>query len=221
MKGSIDMKPIIFARIADMEYYRGITEKDKPHNGGAYVKETGGAHECYNFDYVIDEDGDFCLGFVMLMGNASGDRQIRLENIIGCSTCKKDEMLEGVTVVWCATPENSKNTRVVGFYKNATVYRYPQFAEFKNDDGSVYVQQFNFFAKKEDCVLIPRHDRYTKIEWYIPLSGKHGYNYGFGRSHIWFANSKEKNPDEQAFVERMIKSIENYNGENLMDKEVL
>ena len=213
------MKPIIFARIADMEYYRGITKTDEPRHGGAYVDETGEAHECYNFDRVICDDGDYCLGFVMLMGNSSGDRQIRLENINGCSTCKKDEALEGVTVVWCATQRDGKSTRVVGFYKNATVYRYPQCVEFNNVDGTVYEQQFNFVAKKEDCILIPRHDRYTKSEWYIPLSGKYGYTFGFGRSNIWFANSKDKNHDEQVFVERMIKSIENYKGENLMDKE--
>ena len=216
-------KPIVFARIADMEYYRGITETDKPHNGGAYVSETGVAHECYNFDPVSSDDGNFCLGFVMLIGNAKEtDIQIRLENIIGCEGCKKADAVEGVTVVWCAKTANSQNTRVVGFYKNATVYRYPQQIEFIDDNGEVsYLQQFNFIAKKEDCVLLPRHDRYTKSEWYIPLSGKHGYDFGFGRSNIWFANSKEKNHDEHEFVERMIKSIDNYKGKNLINEEVI
>ena len=62
---------------------------------------------------------------------------------------------------------------------------------------------------------------FPKSEWYIPLSGKHGYDFGFGRSHIWFANSKEKNRAEQEFVENMIKSIDNYNGKNLMNEEVI
>lgn len=219
----IFMKPIIFARIADMEYYRGITDNDKPHNGGSYVHETGKAHECYNFAPVDSDENDYCLGFVMLIGNSKEtDIQIRLENIIGCSACKKENAIEGVTVVWCATPENSQNTRVVGFYKNATVYRYPQQVEFIDENGEVsYLQQFNFIAKKEDCVLIPRHDRYTKSEWYIPLSGKHGYTFGFGRSHIWYANSEKKNRAEQEFVERMIKSIDNYKGKNLIDEEVV
>ena len=50
------MKPIIFARIADMKFYKGITDTDKPVNGGSYVKDTNYAHECYNFDSVILED---------------------------------------------------------------------------------------------------------------------------------------------------------------------
>ena len=29
------MKPIIFVRIADMKYYKGITENDVPDNGGS------------------------------------------------------------------------------------------------------------------------------------------------------------------------------------------
>ena len=43
------MKPIIFARVADMKLYKGITETDRPVNGGAYVRETNDAHECFNF----------------------------------------------------------------------------------------------------------------------------------------------------------------------------
>ena len=42
------------------------------------------------------------------------------------SACKKADSIDGVTVVWCATQKDGKSTRVVGFYKNATVYRYPQ-----------------------------------------------------------------------------------------------
>ena len=52
------MKPIIFARVADMKYYRGITDKDKPYNGGSYVANTGYAHECFNFDPIIFDNDD-------------------------------------------------------------------------------------------------------------------------------------------------------------------
>ena len=83
---------------------------------------------------------------------------------------------ETVARVLSQMPEERAFERVVGFYKNATVYRYTQEVEFCDDNGEVCDwQEYNFIAKKEDCVLIPRHDRYTKSEWYIPLSGKHGY----------------------------------------------
>ena len=212
------MKPIIFARIADMEYYRGKTDTDIPHNGGSYIEEHEDGGECYNFLPVTIDDEKCCLGYVRLIGNTS----LRLENIIGCSACEKEDVIDGVTVVWCATQRDGKSTRVVGFYKNATVYRYTQEVEFCDDNGEVCDwQEYNFIAKKEDCVLIPRHDRYTKSEWYIPLIGKHGYTFGFGRSHIWYGNGERKNRAEQEFVERMIKSIDNYKGKNLIDEEVV
>ena len=36
---------VLFCYIAYMFFYKGITEEDKPVNGGLFVKETGNAHE--------------------------------------------------------------------------------------------------------------------------------------------------------------------------------
>ena len=46
------MKPIIFARISNMSYYKGVTDRDRPENGGSYVGGTGMARECFNFDAI-------------------------------------------------------------------------------------------------------------------------------------------------------------------------
>lgn len=213
------MKPIIFARIADMDYYRGVTDTDKPENGGAYIRENGYGGECYNFDPINVDDKEVCLGYVMLTGTAN---QICLENIIGGSCLSKDTVAEGVIVVWCAKSRTRHTTQVVGFYKNATVYRRPQQVDIYDNDGNLCdVQQFNFVADKEDCVLLPRKERDNRSKWYIPLSGNYGYNFGFGRSQIWFANGKDYNENEMNFVKKMINNIENYDGENWMNKEVL
>lgn len=197
-----------------MKYYRGITSEDIPVSNAAYVKETGNAHEAYNFD-AIELDGEkVCLGFVMLIGNsATSELQIRIENIVGTNNLKNDEEIEGVTVVWCAKNPYGKNMRVVGFYKNATVYRHTRQAEFQDSN---YVQYFNFICKEEDCVLLPYAER-NKFEWFIPASGRGGYNFGFGRSNIWFANSKDENDKADAFLRRMQENIMNYSGENLME----
>lgn len=123
------MRPIIFARVADMKYYKGITNADEPSNGGSYVKDTGLAHECNNFRPVIEDGEDYekCLGFCMLSGGKSGVNQLHIENIVGCEACKKEEACEGVTVVFVSKSNRAKTMRVVGFYNNATVYRYPHF----------------------------------------------------------------------------------------------
>lgn len=210
------MKPIIFCRIADMKYYRGITDDDRPVNGGAYVNETGEAHECYNFDYANVDGKNVCLGFVMMARtSATGNVALHLEKMNGCELAKNQESVDGVTVVWCAKGEGRTSTRVVGFYKNATAYRYPQFADFENG----FCQQFNFIAKKEDCVLLPINERYTKSEWYVPMSGKNGYEFGFGRSNVWFANGENGSLKERDYVERVLEAIENYSGRNLMEEE--
>lgn len=208
-------QPIVFVRISSMNYYKGITEKDKPENGGSYVTETGMAHECYNFDAVnFSDNTSKCLGFTMLTGRNGGETQIKLENIVGCGDMKNEEELSGVTVVWCAKARSCQNIRVVGFYKNATVYRHSQFLDFDNG----YVQQFNFIADKKDCVLLPYQERFSKSKWYVPTSGKNNYKFGFGRASIWYGASNTQNKDEIEFVERMINSIENYNDENWIDK---
>lgn len=199
------MKPIIFVRISSMKYYRGITDDDMPENGGSYVSETGEAHECYNFDAVDFEDGTSqCFGFAMLTGNNVS--QIRIENIPWSGVSKRDEQADGVTVVWCAKAHGSNSMRVVGFYKNATVYRHSRYLEFDNG----YVQEYNFSAKKEDCVLIPFSERFSSVKWYVPTCGKQDNSFGFGRSSIWYGGSHKENDKENEFVLTMLNSIESY-----------
>ena len=40
---------ILFCNIAWMKHYEGITEEDKPRDGGSYVTENGNAYESNNF----------------------------------------------------------------------------------------------------------------------------------------------------------------------------
>ncbi|MDE5738192.1 MAG: hypothetical protein K2H93_07500 [Oscillospiraceae bacterium] len=201
------MKPIIFARLTDMKYYKGITDDDKPVNGGSFVKDTNLAHECYNFDVVTLENGkEYCLGFVEISTGA----QLCIERIIGCESFKNAEYVDNVTVVFCSKPGNIKGMRVVGFYRNATVFRYPQ----SDDDDWI----FNFISEKKNCVLLPYQERLSSDnKWFVPISGTKGYTFGFGRSNTWYAESKTDNKDEiEYFLNKLINNIENYDGDNLV-----
>ena len=211
------MRPVIFARVADMKYYRGITDTDKPENGGSYVSDTGMAHECYNFAPIIQngEDHEKCIGFCMMSGGKKGVSQLHIENIAGCEACKSEASCEGVTVVFVSKSSRAKSMRVVGFYKNAIVYRNPQFMEFDNG----YEQMYWFEARKEDCVILPYSTRFGSSEWYVPKSTGNA-DFGFGRSSIWYAGGKGASEKELEYVERMLQSIDAYHGENWMDKEV-
>lgn len=211
------MKPVIFARVANMKYYKGISEKDQPENGGSYVTDTGLAHECYNFDPVIEEgeSNEKCIGFCRISGGKRGATQLHIENIVGCGMCKKEESCENVTVVFVAKAQGAKSMRVVGFYKNATVYRYPHFMCFDNG----YEQTYWFEAKKEDCVLLPYSTRFESSNWFVPNSTASD-DFGLGRSQIWYAAGKGASKKEVEYVKKMLRSIEEYDGENWMDKEV-
>ncbi len=211
------MKPIVFARIADMKYYRGITDLDTPFNGGSFVGRTGYAHECYNFFPIRENGQDYekCIGYFQLSGGR-GARQLHIEKIVGCRLCKDEEEVSPVHVVFVSKAVNSKTMRVVGFYKNATVYRHPQFMTFEADDE----QEYWFEAKKEDCVLLPYTERHGGSKWFVPAGSSKYQTFGFGRSHIWFAGSGDASAKEIAYVEKMIQSLESYQCENWMDKEV-
>lgn len=197
---------VLFCKISAMKYYKGASEKDPPFNGGSFVTEEGYGHEEYNFDAVALEDGDYCLGYVSTK-NTSGakDNQLRIERIAGCEHLKNADSVDDVLVIWCATTDRNQ-TSVMGWYKNATVYREYQRLEF--DRG--YVQAYSVLAEKEGCVLLPRDER-DKFIWNAAVAKKRGY--GFGQSLIWYASEEKAKSHVRDIAER----IRNYSGENWID----
>ena len=205
------MRPVIFCNIAYMKYYRGIIRGfDEPENGGKYVKENHDANEAYNFDIVCDKNGTkHLLGFVM---SNSKYGSISLEKIIGCVAMEEEDLADGVTIVWCAKSRRCGGTRVVGWYNNARVYRDQQYCFVQNG----YEQWYNFEAEAEDCVLLPESERF-RYQWDFPRSGHNGYNFGFGRSNIWYASGNDSRLT--AFIEKILNQIDSYNGLNLLTEE--
>ena len=187
---------VLFCNIAWMKYYNGITDDDKPENGGSWVKENGNATECLNF--APCNDGTYC-GYVSTKSNRGNSNQLHIEKLEGIT--KEDDIAEDVLVIWVAKRNiNEKNT-IVGWYKNATVCRY---YELIDEDWP-----FNIVAKVEDCVLLPLNKR-NKV---VPRAGKDGYSYGMGQANVWFAQGNDDK--EKKYVENMINYINSYEEENL------
>ena len=114
---------MIFFNIGWMEFYKGQSAKDQIQGGGSYVQEEGMGHEVCNFA----AHRGTVYGYVQppKAKGQPGEGQIRIERIGG----DQADFVTNVLVVWTATrPEGG--TVVVGWYKNATVYRYYQ--EFHN-----------------------------------------------------------------------------------------
>lgn len=213
---------LLFCNVAWMKFYKGRTPGvDVPDMGGAYVAETGCAHEDFNFfptPMVFEDhfmtDGKYCLGFVETKATSGSKvNQLHIERIEGCAACGREEFVDDVLVVYCAAQPSYHFTTVVGWYKHARVFRGYQLAEFEGG----YEQSYNAIARVEDCVLLPDTDRSKVTKWKVPRRSS-GASFGFGRSNIWFAEGRDENPYLDDFLRRLERTILDYQGENWVDK---
>lgn len=169
--------PLLFCNVGWMKHYNGI-DGDSIKRGGEYNQHSIG-HEVCNFS----NNAGTLYGYVQPTG------QIKIERL---GAGKKDDSVSGVTVVWTAGPK-SGGTVVVGWYKDATVFREaqkivkPNAIQKKNNVGNYRVK-----ASTENAVLLPVELR----ELIIPRAVKGG----IGQSNVWFADKEES----QAIVERVI-----------------
>jgi hypothetical protein len=211
---------VLFCNIAYMDYYRGMIENvDVPTNMTVRGKSPSEAEEQYNFLACnLDEGGDdVCLGYFPAKSTQSkGADQVHIEKMPGVEN--NAEVVDNVLVVWCAKKEGTENrTVVVGWYKNAKVYRYYQEAIFGDGDEEFH-QLYNVVAKAKDCVLLPPGERSRYTKWNVPRKkGSNGPAFGFtANTNIWFAN-EEKAKD---YIEKMVERIDDYYDDNYMLKEL-
>lgn len=183
--------PILFCNVGWMNKYNGISG-DSIERGGKYNNHSIG-HEVCNFT----NNQGFVFGYVQPVGDS-----IKIEKL-GAS--KKDEKVEGVTVVWTAGP-GSGGTVVVGWYEDATVYRdlqsipKPNALQAKNNVSSYRVK-----AQAHKATLLPIEQR----ELIIPRAVKGG----IGQSNVWFADKDES----QEIVSRVLELIKNGSTSTLPD----
>lgn len=162
-------KHILFCNIGWMAEYKGITRRDKIVGGGAYVRIEQRGHEVCNF---LPANGKV-HGYVQPVGS-----QIKIERL-GAS--KEDDMLTDVDVVFTALRPGAGGTVVVGWYKNATVFRHLQRVEgLSETHESNSVDSYWASAAAENAVLLPVDQRNIVIP-----RGKGG----MGKSNVWFADS--------------------------------
>lgn len=166
---------ILFCNITYMNHYIGNIEKDKPKGGGSWVKKHQDAHEKWNF---LNVDGR-CYGFVQNKGD-----EFRIERIDGVS--KQAPMIENVTVVWCALKNGE--TVIVGWYENATVYRY-----YQQSVGTPMGLDRVYFtvADAANCYLLPEEQR----TFVVGRASAQGKGSGFGESNFWYADSEVAKTD--------------------------
>lgn len=126
------MMTVIFCNIGWMTYYSGATSQD-PYDGK-------NPHAAYNFQ---DYNG-FCYG--------------AMEEIPQLSEEHRDQ----VYVIWTAKDEYQTDPVIVGWYKNATLYREEQVEHDKYSIGREL--RYHAKAKSEDCMLLPLSERNLVIQ---------------------------------------------------------
>lgn len=195
---------ILFCKTAHMRYYKGVKEfNDKPYNGGAFVAENGYGGEEYNFKVFDVNSNKKCLGFVETKSTNGRDmNQLHIEKISGCE--KNDPKEENVLVVWCATADTNESV-IVGWYKNATVYRSVQYDE-------VNEREYNISANAKDCVLLPDNGTRRMLKWRA-ATAKRMKSYGFGQSLVWYPNQKEA----ENYLNELLKNIDDFDSENWLN----
>lgn len=178
--------PILFCNISWMEHYAGRTRKDPPLGGGGFPVTEGYCGEECNF--VPCEDGFVYGHFETIKGEV--DRQIRIERL---GANRDDAQIDGVDVVWTAPREGRDPRTVVGWSRNATLYRqrqrfgrrFPSKQHRKAEIGSYRVR-----ARCEDVFLLPVEERKYDLD-----RGR-GWS---GQASWWYADDTT-NPEAAEFV---------------------
>lgn len=182
---------IIFCNTTYLRYYDGrIAGELKPISGGRWVQENEDAHEKWNF---LNMDG-YCYGFVQGISD-----NIHIERID--KSLNKQEHGDNVIVVWCAKLPDEDKTVIVGWYENATIFRYDQYLRVTPLTG--LERCYQFVVKAEDAYLLPEEERTMEIG----RASKTGTGTGFGQMNYWFADSEYA---KEHVIPNVLEFIENH-----------
>ena len=170
---------VLYCRIGWMNSYHG-NSNEKPQGGGKYNENNIG-HEVYNY---LGFEGKY-YGFV----EASVNNCIHIERLCGDKSADK---VEHVLVVW-VSKKPSGGQYIVGWYDNATVFRFLQDVPNKAMESRKLIDHNKYNVYSERVFLIDPNNRNYRVD-------------GMGRSNVWYGNS-EKNPETN---DKVIEYINNF-----------
>lgn len=146
----------IYFNIGWMEHYQGAKKQDNIVGGGEYVEETGHGGEVCNF---LPADDGQVYGHVETISGET-DRSIQVIDRLGATGRPS---VDNVTVIWVATNPDETGGHIVGWYRNAKVFRQRQL----HDDLDLptkwheidEVESYIAVAAAEDVYLVPLEQR--------------------------------------------------------------
>jgi hypothetical protein len=189
------MALVVFARVGWMKWYRGPQPDDeKPIGGGSYTKNELG-HEAYNFRPL---NGNM-LGYFQPKLRTDHPSSVALERIEAGFT---GQSLEGVLAIFVATDPKRGGQRIVGWFRDATVYRFAQTSNAKERN------LFSYFLKtREENAHLVLETRRASI---IP-SGKGA----FGQANVCYPlDSNGQLKKNAGWIDEALRYIASYDLEN-------
>jgi hypothetical protein len=170
--------PMIFLRIGWMNRYRGRIAGDPITGGGAFVTEHRYGHEIFNFQPFEGR----VLGYVQPPSTAYNAESGPGVNIGRLGASSQDDSLSGVIAVWIARSPQGGSV-IVGWYKNATVYRHwqrpPPEANRRHQGNDL---GFYVTAASRDATLLPPDERVFQVP--------RGEN-RMGQANVWYADKPD------------------------------
>jgi hypothetical protein len=187
------MAPLFFCNIGWMAHYYGQEGRaDRIEGGGSYVVEHGRGGEVCNF---LPADDGYVYGHVETFGKEA-DKSIHLE-ALGC----KGLSIGGVDVVWTAKHPREGGRRVIGWYRNATIFRARQeFPKYPSKQHRLdQLGSYRIRAKKEDAHLLAEDDRELRL----------GHGPGWMGKTPWWTPKQDAPDAVRKFVRKVRATLKN------------
>lgn len=190
------MNKMVFFNVTWMEKYNGLSGPDTVlSGGGSFVDEHGYGEEMYNFRKI---DGKV-YGYVQTRGS---------HNLQRLGAKPGAQYIEDITVVFTAKAKEG-GVYIVGWYKNATVFRDHQKSNLEERKFHDEYIGYYTLANIENAVLVPPDLRRSLPK--IPT----GIKGGMGQRNVWYADSELG----LEFKKEVLAAINNYE-DNLILEDV-
>ena len=160
--------PIVYFNIGWMEHYAGFAKDDKTIGGHAYLQ--GHPHGGEAFNFSVSHAGTM-RGY---RPPGAGEKT----NITRMGAANRADHIDGALVIWLAKEPASGQTLIVGWYRNATVFRDAQ--DGGNDLGDERIC-YSAEAAKDDAVLLTPPMRTFPVK-----SSRTKPGAGFGQKPTWY-----------------------------------
>ena len=167
--------PMIFFNIGWMINYRGQTKADSLKGNFKYIQKNKTGHEQCDF---LPTDG-WLYGYVPLKWNEDTYEPTNI-NIDRIGANPADDHLEGTDVIFFSRNPEDGNTYIIGWYRNATLYRKARELPRRKIDG----ERFFYVAKAnaDDGFCVPQ----SKRAFIVPKA--HQTKGGYGQSPVWYGD---------------------------------